>query len=312
MLYTYQVGDFIFDLEMPAGLPIPEDMKLFELPGVDGSEDMRLFELPEVKASAGVSPYHYRMTIVEALTYPSPEQAEEENLSCFAQREDLLVLTDADGREVRYIGIRGQREHYACCREAAEDMTEIFFVEAYLNHLPIMTIFASLLSLERRMIERDSLILHSAYLDHEGRAILFSAPSETGKSTQAGLWEKYRGSRTVNGDRSLLIKRGGIWTANGWPVCGSSEICHNETRTIRAIVMLSQASQNHCEHLSPGRAFALIYSQITINGWNPAHASHAMELIEDLITCVPVYHLACNISEDAVRCLEEALEGGGE
>ena len=33
----------------------------------------------------------------------------------------------------------------------------------------------------RRMIDRDALVLHSSYIRHEGQAILFSAPSGTGK-----------------------------------------------------------------------------------------------------------------------------------
>ena len=34
------------------------------------------------------------------------------------------------------------------------------------------------------------------------------------------------------------------------------------------VVMLSQAEENHVEKLSPGRAFPLLYSQITVNKWN--------------------------------------------
>lgn len=98
------------------------------------------------------------------------------------------------------------------------------------------------------MIARDSLILHCAFTEYRGRAILFSAPSGTGKPTQAALWERYRGSRTVNGDRALLRRAGGVWTACGWPVCGSSEICGAGEVPIGAIVMLRQGEGE------PGRA----------------------------------------------------------
>ncbi|WP_370839368.1 hypothetical protein [Intestinibacter bartlettii] len=33
------------------------------------------------------------------------------------------------------------------------------------------------------------------------KGILFSAPSGTGKSTQADLWEKYENAEIINGDR---------------------------------------------------------------------------------------------------------------
>ena len=151
------------------------------------------------------------------------------------------------------------------------------------------------------------MILHCAYIKYHGKSILFSAPSETGKSTQAGLWERYRGSETVNGDRALLRKIDGHWTACGWPVCGTSEICHLEDIPIHAVVMLRQGKENHVERLSPVQGFAQLYSQITVNQWNRDFVQRTAELIEDLVVHVPVWQLTCNISENAVQCLETAL-----
>ena len=149
----------------------------------------------------------------------------------------------------------------------------------------------------------DELILPVSFALFEADAV----SSKTGKTTQATLWEKHRGSRVINGDRALLDCIDGRWTARGWPVCGSSEVCHNEDTKIRAIVMLSQGKTDTVERLTPFQAFSQIYSQITINRWNREAQQRAMDLIENLITHVPVYHLSCTISEDAVRCLESAL-----
>ena len=85
---------------------------------------------------------------------------------------------------------------------------------------------------------RHALILHSSYLDVNGQALLFSGPSGIGKSTQADLWVRHRGAAILNGDKSLLIREPDGWYAHGWPICGSSGICRNESRRIRAIVML--------------------------------------------------------------------------
>ena len=156
----------------------------------------------------------------------------------------------------------------------------------------------------------DGGILHSAYMCYEDTAVLFSAPSETGKSTQAGLWEKYRGTWTVNGDRSLLIREEDGWYANGWPVCGSSEICNNKSYPVRAIVMLSQAKENRISRLKGLEALRKVMEQITINAWNSEFQIQAMDELEILLKEVPVYHLECDISEDAVRCLEDVLADG--
>lgn len=104
-----------------------------------------------------------------------------------------------------------------------------------------------------------------------------------------------------------LVKKDGRWTAQGWPVCGTSEVCHDEAFPIRAIVMLSQAGENQVVKLTPGQAFPLVYSQITVNRWNREDHIHTMDLIQDLLENVPVYHLGCTISEDAVECLEHIL-----
>lgn len=210
--------------------------------------------------------------------------------------------------ESRLIGVKGTEGYYACYRETGPDRAEVVLARDRIEGLHIDPVFTSLLALERRMIRRDSLVLHCAYVLDHGEAILFSAPSETGKTTQANLWEKYRGSRTVNGDRALLGKIDGCWHAQGWPVCGTSEVCSNEAHPIRAIVMLSQAKENRAERLTPGQAFPLLYSQITINRWNMEDHIRAMDLMEKLLAELPVYHLGCTISREAVTCLENALQ----
>ncbi|MGN1344088.1 MAG: hypothetical protein ACI4U3_05870, partial [Traorella sp.] len=149
--------------------------------------------------------------------------------------------------------------------------------------------------------------LHSAYITAHHQAILFSAPSGTGKSTQASLWEKYRQANVINGDRSLLEIKNQQLYACGWPICGSSEICHNERNKVNCIVFLSQAKENKIERLSYKDAFKKFLSEITINYHNPIFVNQAMDFIEKICQITPVYHLACDISENAVNCLYEKM-----
>jgi hypothetical protein len=85
-------------------------------------------------------------------------------------------------------------------------------------------------------------------------------------------------------------------------------VCHDEAFPIRAVVMLSQAKENRAVKMTPGQAFPLVYSQITVNRWNREDHIHTMDLIQDLLESVPVYHLGCTISEEAVECLARSLE----
>ena len=87
----------------------------------------------------------------------------------------------------------------------AEDRAEIVLVRDEIKELHIDPVFTSLLALERRLVKKDSMVLHCAYVEYKGEAVLFSAPSETGKTTQANLWEKYRGK--PNGKRRPFSSR---------------------------------------------------------------------------------------------------------
>lgn len=282
MVKHFCIGSFRFWLVCDREIDIPHNFLLFESPGHNSSE------------------FTYHMTVADQ--FPAVDEA------ILARRPDLTVY-GTDIRETRLIGIKGkgQSKPYALYHELSDMGAKIFLAVEAVADLRFDPVFTSLFALERQMIRRDSLILHCAYIKYHGKSILFSAPSETGKSTQAGLWERYRGSETVNGDRALLRKIDGHWTACGWPVCGTSEICHLENIPIHAVVMLRQGKENHVERLSPVQAFAQLYSQITVNQWNRDFVQRTVELIEDLVAHVPVWQLTCDISENAVQCLETVL-----
>ena len=226
---TFRIGDFTFRLRCPDALPIPENFLKF--------------------AREGEPEYTYDIALAESL--PEPEG------KLVARREDLTVFATATG-EARYIGVKGNPDPYACYRETSPTTARVTLLSARAGFAGVDPAFVSLLALEKRMLERSALVLHTAFMVYRDQAVLFSAPSGTGKSTQANLWETYRGTRTANGDRCLLRKENGIWKAEGWPVCGSSGICHVESHPIRAIVMLSQAPENQIQRLSPGNAFSLV------------------------------------------------------
>lgn len=275
----FQIGDFVFRLVADdAVIPPPNFM---------------LFERPE-----GQVQYTYTIRLSEE--FPSVTG------KVIARREDLVVL-DADGLESRLIGVKGTPGYYACYQELSETEALVTLSPSRLSGLNIDPVFVSLLALERRQLRHDAFVLHCAYISHEGEAILFSAPSETGKTTQGNLWGQYKGAKTINGDRSLLQKVNGRWMARGWPVCGSSEICNDLSMPIRAVVMLSQGKTDTVTRLSPMQAFSQMYSQVTINRWNATANVRCMDLLENFVREIPVWHLSCTISENAVNTLANAL-----
>ena len=168
----------------------------------------------------------------------------------------------------------------------------------------------NLLSVETILLNRECLLLHSAFIRVKDAGILFSAPSGTGKSTQAELWRQYRNADIINGDRAALRCADGQWTAWGLPYAGTSGIFRNEYAQISAVVVLRQAKENVVRRLRPAEALRCLYPELTLHRWEATSVEVAMNLLMNLVTSVPVYLLECRPDEAAVCVLESALEGG--
>ena len=221
------------------------------------------------------------------------------------------VYAEAGGFLRRYHDHKEADRPYALGRIDAKSRTETvdYLADSHIFFSESQNSFSHI-GLEELLIHRSRIILHASFIGSAWGGLLFSGVSGIGKSTQAALWARYRGSRVVNGDRALLRRDAGRWLACGWPVCGSSGICEAEDTPVRAIVMLRQGRVNHVERLSPLQAFSSLYAQITINVWNRAFAQQAMALIEALVAQAPVLLLTCDMTQDAVACLEEVVFPG--
>lgn len=290
----YRIGRMQIELHMPDDMPGPENLEKF------------LTDDREAEAISYMLEFTDEIQSVESMLRAQKVAGTRE-----IKRDNLHVFTTACG-ECRILNFQGAEAPYAVSCQTDAWNVRVWYDRGAKNMLSYDTVFLSALSLEKQMMRDTAMILHSAYMCREDQAILFSAPSETGKSTQADLWQKYRGTRTINGDRSLILRQEAGWYAYGWPVCGSSGICCNESYPIRAIVMLRQAAENRAYRLKPAEAFRELMGQITINTWDISFQMKVMDQLEILIREIPVYRLECNISEDAVNCLEQVILQDGE
>lgn len=224
--------------------------------------------------------------------------------------KDIMVLGKPEGLEARMLYMPDTHDCYGYYEEVSEKEIIVYVNESYREYLRIDTIFISLLALERHEARRGAFILHCAYMDFESHAILFSGPSGIGKSTHSGLWcrEYPDKAHVLNGDKCLLTVENGIMYANGWPVCGSSGICHNEKRKIACIILLQQAIVNQFVEEKTICSFKQILAQTTINYWNNNYTKQAMDFIESLLRRVGCGTYACNISSESVVTLYNELK----
>lgn len=216
------------------------------------------------------------------------------------QREDGFFLRAFLWQEKYYseISILGDRE--GVCYYAS---AEILMDRAKEGYEMLMY-----LCLEQILIRFGGLVLHSSHIKMNEKGLVFSAPSQTGKSTQAELWQKYAGAQIINGDRSVLRKLDGQWYVFGCPMCGTSGIHLASQEPLSNIVMLAQHKENLVRKLLPREAFRLIYSQTTVAYWDSAYVDRAMELLSELLKEVPVWYYACTMEQEAVTVLKNALE----
>lgn len=164
-------------------------------------------------------------------------------------------------------------------------------------------------AIERHLARQNAYVLHSAFIEYKGLGIDFTAPSGTGKSTQAGLWERYEGAQTINGDRSViwlnpLEKR---FYVCGLPFCGSSEIHINKRMPLRAVVFIEQHPTNIVEPMPGVQAAGNLFVQMSINKWDRSAVTHALDFIDLLAKQVHMVHLKCNMEQDAVTTLRDFL-----
>ena len=163
----------------------------------------------------------------------------------------------------------------------------------------------SAVDLPYTLLHYDTLTIHAAVIRLASEAILFTAPSGTGKSTQASLWEKFRGAVVVNGDKGALSVRNGRIHAHGLPFCGTSGICSAYDLPVRAIVSLTQSPENTAVRLRGAAAVRAIVQNSF--GCKPLCFPKIIALTSAILDEIPVYRLSCTPDERAVDVLEQAI-----
>ena len=163
-------------------------------------------------------------------------------------------------------------------------------------------------SLSQLLLPYKVLLFHASYISHDGKAILFSAPCGTGKSTQAELWRVHKGAEIINGDKAgVSVDADGV-NAHGLPFSGTSGICKNRSMPLKAIVLLGQAKENRIRRLNGAEAVMSLMSNVYLDFIAPEETLRCVDLLIELLKKVPVYRLDCTPDEQAVEKLASELK----
>lgn len=199
---------------------------------------------------------------------------------------------------------------YALTKEVAPNEMEIFLAEENLPWGQTVDQLFGQLGITHVLLKHSKLLLHAAYILTERGAILFTAPSGTGKTTQAELWKAHRNARIINGDRAVAGLQNGIPTAYGFPLSGSSADCMNISAPLRAIVFLKQAPENAVRVLRGTEAVSVLMNRTALPDEYRSDLPVTLDTAISLAEKVPILELSCRPDIGAVIALENALNGG--
>ena len=195
---------------------------------------------------------------------------------------------------------------YAMTQHSKEEI-RCFYLRDQEERMHHSSHLCNLFGMERFLPRWDTLLLHCAFVQLHGHAILFSGPSGIGKSTQGDLWQTHLSAELCNGDRAAVRLHGGQWSAYGLPYAGSSRIYRNVKAPCRAIVVLGQATENQLRRLTPREAFTALYPEITLHHWEKSTVERVTALLSVLVQQIPVYRLDCLPAESAVQLLYQEV-----
>ena len=198
-----------------------------------------------------------------------------------------------------------EHEYYAC-RIADGNRISIIVDEKYREMLRADVVF-SLIGIEELVAESGGCVLHSSFIEKNGGAILITGPCSIGKSTQANLWRDYADAVVVNGDKTLIFEKDGVFYASGMPFSGSSKDCINKTYPVKAVISLQQSDSNIANRLVSPESFYSLYKNCYPVPYSRDDTGRLIDLVRKLSEKVPVYEYACLADESAVRYLVRVL-----
>jgi hypothetical protein len=153
------------------------------------------------------------------------------------------------------------------------------------------------------------MLLHSAVISDGPHGYAFTANSGVGKTTHIKLWRQAFGNEIaiVNGDKPIIRKKEGKWYAYGTPWCGKEGWNINTSVPLTGICFLRRGEKNTIAPLSTEAALVNVMPQLLIPDDAPALMA-TLDLLDSVLTEIPLYELHCTISEEAARIARAAMK----
>ncbi len=154
----------------------------------------------------------------------------------------------------------------------------------------------------------NAFVFHSSALCTDDGGVIFSAPSGTGKTTHTSLWLKeFSDALMINDDTPILkYDTDGKFLLCGTPWAGTSGVNANKNVKLNAIVFINRSEENTIVLLDKKEAVKKIFSTL-VTPLNSAMHLKYLDTINEIIKCVNVYNLSCNMNPEAAHIAREFI-----
>lgn len=163
-----------------------------------------------------------------------------------------------------------------------------------------------------RLMLQHRVVFHGAAILWNGAAYLFSAPSGTGKTTQARLWEScFPGEALIlNGDKPILEAcEDGTVLVHPSPWKGKEGYGRDDiTAPLTGIIMLRKAPENAISRVRPAEAARDLFGRIYSTFSTPEDVLHAAGILEAVLRSVPVWLLRNRGDADSVMLTHKTIQ----
>ena len=219
---------------------------------------------------------------------------------------------------IRFPRLKRQSEAYRYAGELPANITtrlteEFFELTLLANpHLDYESIEYIWMGSEfyKALLHFNGMLLHSSCVVYEDKAYLFSAPCGTGKSTHTQIWlKRFPGAYILNDDKPAIRFQNDTWIAYGTPWSGKNDISVNTGVPVAGIAILERGEFNQIDRCIPSEVIHCIYKQINRKTQTAEFRAKQLELLDKLITQVPIWKLKCNMEPEAAIVAYEAMSG---
>lgn len=157
--------------------------------------------------------------------------------------------------------------------------------------------------------KKDVLVVHSASIQYDSKAYLFSGKSGAGKSTHAKLWKEYNSDVTdINGDVCAIYFADDKLMVQGLPWHGTSYIFGNVKAPLGAVMYIEQSSENLVEQMSKSRGTIELISRSLYPSWTKEQVLRTVEIANRFGNFIEYATLKCDISRGAYETCKSYFE----